>query len=904
MAERLPRGVRRFFRLGAVRPEVDREVDDELAFHFHEAVREGMQSGLTREEALARAHADFGDAGAHRDDLRRLGERRARRRALGSFLATVGGALRGALKSAERNRALTAGIVITWSLGLGLGATMYGIVERLMLQPPDELAKPHELRHVLLEQLGNEHSAPGTESLSNFPDYVALLGQDGLDVAGYTQAFTMTVGSGATAVRAPVAGVFPGFFRVLGVRPRLGRFFSGPIELEGSWQPVVVSAERWRRAYGGDPEVLGRRVEIGGRTHTIVGVAPPGFTGMGLQRVDYWILLRVPTSLEDFFSPLPLPGLAFCVTSRRCRWMGTVARLRPDISSVAAASEASRRIANARRADGDDVRGVQVHFESIVVAARGSVGDVEVRLSLWLLALSVLVLLIATANVINLLLARGIRESGDMALRMVLGAGRWRVVAQQATETVVLSLASMVLALALARWAGGLIRSTLLPDVYFPDAGISPRVLGLTAATAMISALVASIVPALVGTRAGFGAVLKGAAPVSSPARSRLFVILTNLQVAVCAVLLVGAGLFQRSVYKVEEVDLGLDVDGLIQASLVFEDPALEVPRAIDLYEQAADLVRTLPGVASSALTNAPLGLMSTVPVTLPGLDSPPEWPGGDPLVRSVSPGYFETTGVAIVRGRTLRAGDPQTVTVVDETMASYLWPESEALGACIELYGSRDCTRVVGVAEPTATTGFQDGRSMAFYLRQDGDSPYQVIYVRTLAGADVDQVAGMVSSALDRSSPEILTSHVESLAALLDPQVRSWRTGAVLLSLFGALAVSLAVVGLYAVLAFDVAGRTREIGIRSALGAGRARLLWSVITKGAAMTGVGLSVGLTGAFLGAPYVRELLFDVSPRDPLVFVGVSVCLMGVPVAGALLPGVRAMRTSPAGALRAE
>lgn len=192
----------------------------------------------------------------------------------------------------------------------------------------------------------------------------------------------------------------------------------------------------------------------------------------------------------------------------------------------------------------------------------------------------------------------------------------------------------------------------------------------------------------------------------------------------------------------------------------------------------------------------------------------------------------------------------------------------------------------------------------MAFYVPQDGDSPYQAIYLRTLAGADVNRLAMMVSSTLDGSSPEILTSHVESLEALLDPQVRSWRTGAVLLSLFGALAVSLAMVGLYAVLAFDVAGRTREMGIRSALGAGRGRLLWSVITKGAAMTGVGLSLGLAGAFVGAPYVGDLLFDVPPRDPLVFAGVSLCLMGVAVAGALLPGVQAMRASPAAALRAE
>ncbi len=538
--------------------------------------------------------------------------------------------------------------------------------------------------------------------------------------------------------------------------------------------------------------------------------------------------------------------------------------------------------------------------------ARGLIAPVEFRLSIWLLGVAVILLMIACANVANLLAARTAGRRRELAVRMALGAGRRRVVGQMMVESVLLSLVGGLLGIGLAQWGGAIVRSTLLPAVYFPSSAISWRLFGFTALVTVIAGVVAAMGPAVQLTRASLTGGLAEGSLGNSPGGSRLSLALTNAQAAMSVVLLVGAGLFVRSVSEVRSIDLGLDVDRLLQARLEFRAARLEDAEFNALYEEAALRVAALPGVRSAAATTRPMAVTFSGRgggVAVPGLDSIPRLPGGGPYGALVSAGYFETAGLAILRGRPIGASDQAPVAVVSETMALTLWPDRDGLGECLLLDGEEECTTVVGVAEDAAHSGFQDGRFMAYYVPMPEEGRlYSVLFVR--AEEDAESILADVSLLLRSFSPQSRDALVQTLEELLAPQVRQWRVGAVLFSLFGLLAVCLAAIGLYAVLAYDVARRRREIGIRAAIGAGRDRLLWGVFVRGGQLTLFGVVLGLGAAFLMAPYARDLLFEVSPRDPGVFTGVTLLLVAVTMMGSLVPGVRATRVNPTVALKSE
>jgi hypothetical protein len=387
-------------------------------------------------------------------------------------------------------------------------------------------------------------------------------------------------------------------------------------------------------------------------------------------------------------------------------------------------------------------------------------------------------------------------------------------------------------------------------------------------------------------------------------------------------VLLVGAGLFVRSVTAVYGTDLGLDVDRLIAVQLELDEPLLaEVvadldgsllvsarnARLMELHEEAARRIEPLPGVLSVASTGSGLGSGYSTTTRAEGVDSIPRMPGGGPYQSNVSSTYFETVGLAVVHGRGLLPSDVESgerVTVVSELMSRTIWPAGDAVGRCIYLgRGSTECTRVVGVVEDAARNGLRDAPFMAYYLPgPQAGRAYNMVYVR--ASASLDDLLPRIATALRALAPEVRYVRAQALWDYLDPQARSWTLGATLFTVFGLLALVVAAIGLYSVLAFDVAQRTREIGIRTALGARKRRLLRSVITQGAGLAAVGVALGLGTAYLAAPYIQDLLFETSPRDPTVFATVSLILLGVSVAASLAPAVRTTRVDPVTALRAD
>ncbi|MCH7531024.1 MAG: ABC transporter permease [Gemmatimonadetes bacterium] len=898
-----PRGpVRWLHHLGFRRPRPEDSVAWEIEHHLSEVVDRLVAEGWDDEPARAEAERQFGDRRRYGPSMKRMEKGRAAMERRTEWWDFVQGGVLGVYRTARRYPGFAMAVVFTLALGIGANATMYGIVDRLLLQPPAHIVNADDVRLIFQERPSSITGETITQPGLTYPDYADLKAHDGLSVAAFTSTREETVGSGETATRARIAYASSEFFPLLGVQPTFGRFYGPDESAVGAQLTAVLADEYWERAYGSDPGVLGRTIELGGRTHEIIGVAPAGFTGVHLTAVDVWLPLEATHVASN--------GVDWnCLESRGCWWMSAVARLGEGITTEVAEAEATRLHINARREMIDEGRwseDARILLVSVIAADGPNQSD-EARVVRWLAGVSVVVLLIACANVANLFLARGTRQRREVAVRLALGVTRGRLVGQMVMEAVLLSLVGGGVALLLARWGGEFVRRVLLPGVFFPDSAVNARVLGFALVASIIAGLMAGLGPALQESRADVTSNLGDAARGSSGARSRLRGFLTVTQAALSVVLLVGAGLFARSLGELRDLDLGLDVDRVLLAQIEFRNPNLEEAEQTRLYEEAAQAVTGLPSVESAAATSVPFQWVFSSPLSVPHLDSIPRLPGGGPYYYPVTPGYFETVGLRITGGRAIGASDgpdDQKVTVVSATMAITLWPNADPLGQCI-LIGrdSGECTTVIGVVENAAQRGFQDEAVMAYYLpiSQRVQAP-RGLYVRT--SPEARTAASDVASLLRSFSPEVRYATVQSLEEMLDPQARSWTLGASMFTVFGLLALVLAAIGLYSVLAFDVAQRTRELGIRTALGAEKWRLLTSVLFHGGRLAVLGVVIGLGTAYLAAPFATDLLFQVSPRDPATFAAVAFVLIAVSTAASVVPGVRATRVDPMVSLRAE
>jgi len=886
--------------LGLRKPRPQQSVEWEIEHHISELADRLIEDGMDEEEARREAERRFGDPKRYGRPMRRAEEGREAMKRRMQWWETLRQAMRSLARTAKRSPGFTLGVVLTLALGIGANATMYGIVDRLLLQPPDHVVDHQTVNRVFTERPHFVTGEMQIGSVLTYPDYADLKAHGGFErVAAYTYAAERTIGTGAEATRAHVAGATASFFPLLGVDTRIGRFFTEEEGEAGAALTAVLGAEYWERRYGGDPGVLGEQIEIEGRDHTVIGVAPRGFTGVDLRRVDVWVPLEATRSVDR----------ADCLESRGCWWLSVVGRRADDVSVEAAQAEATSLHRNGRREmieqDRYDERARMVLGS--VIAAQGPQASDETRVARWLLGVSIVVFLIACANVANLLLARASRQRREIGVRIALGAGRRRVVGEMMIESLLLAGAGAVLAVALARWGGGIIRSTLLPGVLFPQSAVTDRLLLFTVAAAVVAGLFAGIIPAFQGSKTDVNETLREGGRGSSAGGSRLRSLLTVSQAAMSVVLLVGAGLFVRSLQELRSLDLGLDVDQLVLAQLEFEDDELTPDRQVALYEEALPRARSLPGVSAVAATGVPFQWGYATSLEVQGIDSIPNLEGGGPYYYPISPGYFDAVGLAITRGRPIETSDGESdakVAVISETMAQTLWPEGDPLGHCL-LVGrdAEQCTTVVGVVEDAARGGYEDAPFMAYYVpTPQVEMPHRGMYVR--AERSSEDIVEAVASLLRSYSPQVRFANVQTLSAALDPQARAWTLGATMFTVFGVLALCLAAIGLYSVLAFDVAQRTRELGIRTALGAEKARLLRSVLFRGGRLAFLGVALGVVVALAAAPYARGLLFQVSPRDPWVLTGVAVILGSVSLAASLVPGMRATRVDPVEALKSE
>lgn len=880
------------------------EIDDEIETHLDEVAARLMEEGFEEEAARREAHRRFGDVARWRHHMVRIEKRRVRRREMGEWIEGIRSGLSFAVRSIRRAPGFAMAVIVTLALGIGANATIFGIVDRLLVRAPDHVAQPEEVRRILVRQRPGGTMGRGTPpiraavshadiaDLREVPAFAA--------VGGWVPFDDMTLGVGPSARRIAVRGASAGFFEVLGSRPHLGRFIGQDDDRPDAPATVVLGWEFWSRTYGADPSVLGRTLHIGSGRYQVVGVAPRGFTGADLAPVDAWLALQ-PAAMEVWGDRW--------IDNRSWWAFRAVARLARDVDDGLAREQATVAYRGAR--DGDQGSDPDAEIVTAPMAiGQGPDAPAEAGVTRWLAGVALAVLLIACLNVANLFLGRAVRWRRELAVRLAMGSSRARLTAHFLTETVVMALVAAAVASMVAIFGGRVLLSSLLPEVSFASISGPPRVVAFTFMVSMGAALVSGVIPALRAGRTDLRSGLsEGGGRGATEASSRLRAVLVAGQAALTAILLVGAGLFVRSLDAARSVDLGFDPDRV--AAIRFEGSEQLQVAGGEVFRRIEAALPRLPGVEAAARsTSIPFQAGVRLQIFAPGRDTMLlNADGSWPTVTGAGPGYFRTLGMSVEEGRGILgadlASDAERVAVVNRRLAETLWPGESALDRCLRIDGpDEECSRIVGVVSDHISARIDEVPKMRVVL-PIGRGPLQgvnTVLVRT-QGDPAGQYAALRDEVMTVAAG-LRFVEIQPLRELVGEQFRSWRLGARLFGLFGVLAVLVAGVGIYGVLAFEVALRRHELGIRMALGAPRGQVVRGVIVAGVRIVGAGAVLGLGVAALVAPRIEGLLFGVTGHDPATF-GVTALVLGLSaLAAAGLPAWRATRVDPTLAMRTE
>ena len=818
--------------------------------------------------------------------------------------------LRYAARSLARTPVLAVAAVLTLGIGIGANSAMFGIVDRLFFRPPAQVKDPGRVRAVDFTVTSRTFGTY-TEPLGTYPRLVDFQrrAHSFTGVAAYAgHEFSLGTGEGAQRVDAIL--VSAQFFTVAGIQPVLGRFFSDSENSAAQAAHVaVISSEFWHRQFGGAPSVLGTTLQLGRGSYTVVGIAPPKFGGFEMHVPDVWMPMGAAAPEALWGNVLTCDG---------CYWFGgVVGRLAPNVTIAQAAAEATALYRNYVPAEGkpqdsDSTATARLSSLNQAMVGEGPTGP----LSIWLAAVCGIVLLIACANVANLLLARAVQRRREIALRVALGSSRGRLIRQLFVESALLAVLGGAAAVLVAMWAGPVLRAAIISEANAADA-VDTRMLIFTAAGALATALLAGVAPALHAIAPDISGALKSGAREGHFQRSFTRTGLLVGQVALTLVLLTGAGLFVATLRHVQGLRLGFDADRLIVASVDLDGMGLKKPAIMDMYRRIQNRVTQVPGVTSASLSiGTPFQASWAVGLKVPGRDSLPSVKTGGPYIDAVTPEYFRTMGTAIRQGRSFTDADTwgaEHVAIVNETFAKMVWPGESALGKCLLIGGDEQkkqtpgCTLVVGVSENSRRSDVKEETNLQYYvplaqsdsLFSDGPSS---LLVRTV-GASRDYEAN-VRRAVQATDPSLPFPSVSPMPRLFANRLRPWRLGSSLFSLFGGLGLLLSAIGLYGVLSYMVSQRTSELGIRVALGAARRDLLTMIVSQGLKVTAIGLAIGVVGSLIAGKALSSLLYGVSPHDPVVLSLVAVVLVLVATLASYFPALRATRVDPMVALRHE
>jgi predicted permease len=781
---------------------------------------------------------------------------------------------------------------------------MFGIIDRLLLRGPEGVIQPNELRRAYVSTR-NPAGGDKTDAIQPYAFY-SLLRADTTLFAGagaYTQS-DVRIGQGADSHTIPAMAVTWDLFRVLGARPYLGRFFDASEDRPPNGARVVVLGYGyWVREYGADPRILGQTIPVGDQRLTVIGVAPPHFTGAERGAVDLWI----PMSTREGISP-DWP------TTWNAAWVQVVSRVRPAMSQRLANARVTSDLRAGYTGNDPEMQRATVTLRPLSYDRNGNEPP-ELGLARVLYAVAIVVLLIAAANVANLLIARATRRQREFGVRVALGAGRARLASMMLIESGILALFGGLAGLALGYWGGDLIRRTLLPSVAWPTSPVDVAVLMYTAGAVLATTILVGLVPAWHAVRGDPITAIKRGLAQSGERLGRVRTVLQIAQVALSVVLLTTAGLYVESLWRVRGLDLGLEPNAVVTAGVAYNDDDVRTPdgfaRSIALSRarsrELLQQVRRLPSVAHASLAiGTPFITAFGVGIRVPGYDTVPSVKGGGPYINEIGPDYFETVGTRLRRGRAFTAADHEgsaPVVIVNETMARTLWPNDDALTKCIYV-DDNSCASVVGVVADAHMEKLREDAAMQFYVPYGQNDHIAGWMLLVRPRGNIDRFVGDLRSTLTRAAPNARLIRVAPLANEIDPQIRPWRVGALMFGLFGALALVVAAVGLFSVVSYMLAQRTKELGVRIALGARASHVLGVMLGGAFVRATLGVAIGAAGALAVGPLVEPYLFETMGRDPVVLSIVSLTLLATTLVASALPSWKACRIDPIIALRLD
>lgn len=905
--------LRRKWRALVRRNVMERELDEELRYHLEREIERNVAGGMTSEEARLAALRSFGGVEQAKEQCRDA-------RGI-SLVEDLWQDLRYGLRMLVKKPGFALIAVFTLALGIGANTTIFSLVNATLLRQLP-LTEPERLAYVFS---GNPNSP---YSNASYPDYEEFRDQNqafsGLAAWG---GITASLNSNDQTDLVTGAIVSGNFFDVIGVRAAMGRAISGEDDrTPGEHAVAVISQGLWQRRFGGAADIIGRQIILNGQGFTIIGVLPPEYKSVVQDRVDD---LYVPMMMQAVMRP---PRASYSgemnpdlLKVRRNRWLWMIGRLKPGITIEQAQASL---IPITKQQE-------QLYPETnrnrLLTLTRVTDGDPENRSSLLraaalLLSVVGIVLLIACANVANLLLARAAGRRKEIAVRLALGASRRRLVRQLLTESLLLSLLGGSAGLLLAIWATELLKKVPPPPPGVlpvnPDFSLDGRVLIFTLALSVVTAILFGIAPALQASRPDVVATLKNESPAlgNHPRRLNLRNALVMAQVALSFVLLIGAGLFIRSLWSARTINPGFDEAKLLTVPLNINLLRYTQAQGREFYRQTLERVEALPGVEAASLTRVvPLsGMSSTRSLMLEGRSSSDNSSRSEGVrggaasddainVSVVGPNYFQTLGVGLLRGRDFNEFDTENrpgVIIVNETFARHHLGGQEALGKRVSLDGAKGPWReIVGiVSDSKYITLGEAARPFAYLPLTQNHETGMTLLVRTV-GAPTD-LAAQVRQAVQSLERNLPVTNVRTMTELIGNSLYAAQMGAILIGVFGVLALLLAAVGLYGVMAYAVSQRTREIGIRMALGAQKSDVLSLVLREGMTLVAVGAVLGLIGAVVVSRLLVSFLYVVSPVDWATFAATATVLAIAALLANLIPARRAMKVDPLVALRYE
>jgi len=886
------------------RDALERELDEELRFHRDRLERDARNDGEGGEIAPYVARRRLGSEMRVREA--------ARDRWSLPWLDHFQQDVRYALRGLRRSPGFTFAVIATLGLGIGANAAMFGVIDRLMFRPYPYLRDPSSVDRVYLRTAGWNRDVPYT--VFPYTRYLDLKrwSTDFSQYAAFVSA-TNGVGTGDAATERTIFGVSAGFFEFFDARPVMGRFFDAAEDhLPVGANVAVLSYDYWNVVLGRQRNIIGKPIQVGNASYTIIGVAPKNFVGVS----------------EDGAPAVFIPITAYAVNEGgdstdyflkySWDWTQMMVRRKPGVTRAQASADLTNafvRSWNASRLVHPLYRPAEktrpVAIAGALKTAAGPNPGLEAQTLLWVTGVAAIVLLIACANVANLLLTRALRRRRELALRRALGVSRGRLASQAFTETVVLSLLGCVAGIVIAQWGGVAMRRLFVSDTSGFDVVADWRTLTAAIAAALISAVSIGLAPALFAGRDDLAATLKSGAREGTYQRSNARAALLVIQGALSVALLVGAGLFVRSLNNVRGLRLGYDIDPLLLVQWERRGTPIDSIGQVTLRRRLRERALARPDVERGAwvISAAFASGTSILNIAVPGIDSVSR--RGRFTYQAGSADYFATIGTRIIRGRSFtdadRLGAPR-VLVVSEAMAATLWPGRDALGQCVRLswrsprVDTMPCTTVIGVAENVVHDPVAD-LPLRYYVPEeqfDFGARWLLLRMRRDPAAAAEDVRRDLQAVMPGQS--LVT--VQPARNLVDAKARSWLVGATMFVGFGVLALVVAGVGLYGVIAYTVAQRMHELGVRIALGAQGRDVVRLVVGQGISFAMAGVVVGLAVALFAARWIQPLLFKQSARDPLTYAGVSGLIVLVAVVASAAPAFRATRADPNTALRSD